>query len=112
MKKLIISLLFTLTPFQVALAQGTEITDTFSSTELTQLKQNICNSQVNGILSTNQPDETHPNDPLLSSGQYTTNSYGGDDDDDDEEEGYNSSSNDSTIVAVYSAENTVDSICP
>ena len=91
MKKLIIFLAFTISlPLsQVAKAQETEITDTFSDAEITELQQNICNnSEVNGILSTNQPYETVLTDGTLvanSSGNYTvvTESYYDDDDDDE-----------------------------
>ena len=89
MKKLIISLAFTITLplFQVAQAQETEITKTFSDTDINELEQNICNnSGVNGILSTNQFYETVLTDGTLvanSSGNYTvvTESYYDDDDD-------------------------------
>ena len=89
MKKLIISLAFTITLplFQVAQAQGTEITETFSDTDINELEQNICNnSEVNGILSTNQPYETVLTDGTLvanSSGNYTVGTESNGDDDDD-----------------------------
>ena len=90
MKKLIISLAFTITLplFQVAVAQETEITENFNHEDITELEQNICNnSEVNGILSTNQPYETVLDDALVanSSGNYTvvTESYYDDDDDDE-----------------------------
>ncbi len=68
MKKLIISLAFTITLplFQVAIAQGTEITATFSDTDITDLQLNVCNnSEVNGILSSNEPYETALDDTLV-----------------------------------------------
>lgn len=75
MKKLIVSLTFTIAlPLcQVAVAQETEITETFSDADITELKQNICNnSEVDGILLTNQPYETALDDTLIetSSGSY------------------------------------------
>ncbi len=75
MKKLIVSLTFTITlPLcQVAVAQETEITETFSDADITELKQNICNnSEVDGILLTNQPYETALDDTVIetSSGSY------------------------------------------
>ena len=92
MKKLIISLVFTITlPFsQMALAQDTEITASFSDTDITELQQNICNdSEVDGILSSNEAYETALNDALVtnSTGDYdvlTKSSYDSDDDDDDD----------------------------
>ena len=90
MKKLIVSLAFTISlPLcQVAQAQETEITDTFSDAEITELQQNICNnSEVNEILSTNQPYETVLTDSTLvanSSGNYTVGTISYDDDDDDD----------------------------
>lgn len=91
MKKLIVSLTFTITlPLcQVAVAQETEITETFSDADITELKQNICNnSEVDGILLTNQPYETALNDALVPSGSYyqakeSLDVIDDDDDDDD-----------------------------
>ena len=111
MKKLISSLAFTTTVLQVVVAQASEITVTFTDTDLTEIQQNICNSaEVNEILLTNQPDETDPNDPLVqnSPGEYTilVPATSGDDDD-----GSSSSSDYNTIVSVYSGENTIADIC-
>ncbi len=89
MKKLIISLAFAISlPLcQVAKAQETEITETFSDAEITELQQNICNnSEVNEILSTNQPYKTVLTDGTLvtsSSGNYTVGTISYNDDDDD-----------------------------
>ena len=73
MKKLIISLAFTATLplFQVAVAQGSEITHTLSHQERTELQQNVCNdSGVNYILSSNEPYESALTDSLVLSGSY------------------------------------------
>ena len=89
MKKLIVSLAFTITLplFQVAVAQETEITENFNHEDITELEQNICNnSEVNGILSTNQPYKTVLTDGTLvanSSGNYTVGTVSNGDDDDD-----------------------------
>lgn len=75
MKKLIVSLAFTITLplFQVAVAQETEITATFSDTDITELQGNVCNnSEVDSILSSNLPYETALDDALVtnSTGNY------------------------------------------
>ena len=74
MNKLIISLAFTITLpfFQVAVAQETDITETFLDTEITELQQNVCNSTVDSILLSNQPDKTALDDALVanSTGDY------------------------------------------
>lgn len=85
MNKLIISLAFTITlPLsQIAFAQETEITETFPDAEMTELQLNVCNnSEVNSILSSNQPDKTALDDVLVanSTGDYnvlTKSSYDG-----------------------------------
>ena len=93
MKKLIISLAFTITLplFQVAVAQGTEIPETISDTDINEIEQNICNNLE--VLLNNQPYKTVLNDGTLvvnSSGNYTVeteyNYYGDDDDDDDDDD--------------------------
>jgi len=89
MKKLIIFLAFTISLplFQVAQAQETEITENFNHEDITELEENICNnSEVDDILSTNQPYETVLTDGTLvanSSGNYTVGTISYDDDDDD-----------------------------
>ncbi len=74
MNKLIISLAFTITvPLSpVAVAQEIEITETFLDSEITELQQNVCNSTVDSILSSNQPDKTALDDILVAnaSGDY------------------------------------------
>ncbi len=104
MKKLIVSLVFTITLplFQVAVAQETEITKTFSDTDINELEQNICNNleEVNYILSKNQPYETVLTDGTLvvnSSGTYKESN---DDDDDDDDGG-------STIVPAAKVDRSI-----
>ncbi|MDJ0898733.1 MAG: hypothetical protein QNJ55_07970 [Xenococcus sp. MO_188.B8] len=92
MKKLIISLAFTATLplFQVAVAQGSEITHTLSHQERTELQQNVCNdSGVNYILSSNEPYESALTDALVLSGSYYQEqvSLNTNDDDDDDDGG-------------------------
>ena len=111
MKKLILSLAFTTTFFQFALAQANEITVTFTDAELTEIKAKVC-PELNGILLTNELDSVHPNDPLLSEIAYidTVDNY--DDDDDDDDEGNYQTGDTRTVQAQYSAESEVAGICP
>ncbi len=108
MKKLILSLAFTTTLFQVSLVQANEITVTFTDAELTEIKAKIC-PELTGILLTNELDSVHPSDPLLNEIVYinTFDNYVDDDDDGNYQTG-----DTRTVQAQYSAENEVASICP
>lgn len=108
MKKLILSLAFTTTFFQFALAQANEITVTFTDAELTEIKAKVC-PELNGILLTNELDSVHPSDPLLSEIAYinTVDNYADDDDDGNYQTG-----DTRTVQAQYSAESEVAGICP
>ena len=139
MNKLIISLAFTITLplFQVAVAQGTDITETFLDSEITELQQNVCNnSEVDSILSSNEPYETALDDTLVKQPDSNyfvlanTNSFGDDDDydddgyedDDDDNDGiystktFSSTSIDTSIMADPADPSTQDelttNVCP
>ena len=129
MKKLIISLAFTATLplFQVAVAQGSEITHTLSHQERTELQQNVCNdSGVNYILSSNEPYESALTDALVLSGSYYQEQVSlntNDDDDDDDDDGGSSAAGmvfaadeiDSTIKpdsSDTSPQDEIANLCP
>ena len=139
MNKLIISLAFTFTLplFQVAVAQETEITETFLDSDITELQQNVCNnSEVDSILSSNKPYETALDDALVKQPDSNyfvlanTNSFGDDDDydddgyedDDDDDDGiystktFSSTSIDTSIMADPADPSTQDelttNVCP
>ena len=111
MKKLIISLAFTATLplFQVAVAQGSEITHTLTHQERTELQQNVCNdSGVNYILSSNEPYESALTDALVLSGSYYQEQVSltpDDDDDDDDDDG-------GTAGAIFAANEIDTTIMP
>ena len=110
MNKILISLAFTIAlPLsQVAVAQ--EIIDTFSDTEIAELKSKVCNStEVNSILSSNEPYKSALDDVLVanSTGNYTVGSSfsPSDDDDDDDDDGGSS-------AQVISSNNVDQTIMP
>ena len=111
MKKLIISLAFTATLplFQVAVAQGSEITHTLTHQERTEFQQNVCNdSGVNYILSSNEPYESALTDALVLSGSYYQEQVSltpDDDDDDDDDDG-------GTAGAIFAANEIDTTIMP